>query len=255
MAWDPDLYLRFQDLRLRPALELLARVDLVAPATVVDLGCGTGTSTRLLRERWPSARITGVDNSADMLAAAAKAGGEFTWTQADLGTWAPSEPVDLVFANASLQWVPDHVRLLPQLFSHLAPGGVLAVQMPANHGEPAHRLIQEVAVRGPWKDRFVGFDPWHRPLPPEQMHRLLAPLGAELDQWDTVYQQAMAGAPAILAWVKGSALRPFLDRLDARESAAFEAAYLTALTPAYPELTGGHTLFPFRRRFLVAKRA
>jgi trans-aconitate 2-methyltransferase len=255
MAWDPGLYLRFQDLRLRPALELLGRVDLAAPATAVDLGCGTGTSTRLLRERWPLARITGVDNSADMLAAAAKAGGDLTWTQADLGAWAPPEPVDLIFANASLQWVPDHARLLPRLFSHLAPGGVLAVQMPANHGEPAHRLIREVAAQGPWRTHFEGFDPWHPPLPPEVIHRLLAPLGAELDQWDTVYQQVMAGVPAILAWVKGTALRPFLDRLDSGEGAAFEATYLAALAPAYPELTGGHTLFPFRRRFLVAKRA
>jgi len=254
VTWEPALYLRFQDLRLRPALELLARVDLEAPARLVDLGCGTGTSTRLLRTRWPEARVLGVDSSAEMLAAARAGDAAVEWIQADLASWGPPAPVDLIFANASLQWVGGHDSLLPRLFRALGPGGVLAVQMPANHGEPAHALIREVARMGPWRSRFEGFEPWHPPLAPGEMHALLAPLGAGLDQWDAVYQQVMAGPAAILAWVKGTALRPFLDRLEPAEIGAFEAAYLEALAGAYPEFPDGHTLFPFRRRFLVAKR-
>jgi trans-aconitate 2-methyltransferase len=256
MAWDPGTYLRFSDLRLRPAIELLARVDLNGPRQVVDLGCGTGTSTRLLRARWPEASITGVDSSAEMLAEARAAEGVTEWVLGDLATWSPSQPVDLIFANASLQWVGDHEALMPRLFSALAPGGVLAVQMPANHGEPAHTLIRKVADSGPWQRAFDGFDPWHPPLEPGQMHRLLAPLGATLDQWDTVYLQVMEGPEAILDWVRGTALRPFLARLpDAGEAEAFERTYLEALEKAYPEFWGGHSLIPFRRRFLVGKRA
>ncbi|HJW32889.1 MAG TPA: methyltransferase domain-containing protein [Holophagaceae bacterium] len=255
MAWDPGTYLRFADMRLRPAAELLARVDLEAPHRIVDLGCGTGTSTGLLRGRWPEAEITGIDSSAEMLAAARAGDARTQWIQADLGSFSPAHPVELIFANASLQWVGDHGTLLPRLISMLAPGGVLAVQMPANHAEPAHALIREVAASGPWRRAFEGFDPWHPPLSPGGMHALLAPMGAELDQWDTIYQQVMGGPRAILDWVKGSALRPFLARLDANQAEAFEQAYLAALAGAYPELEGGHSLFPFRRRFLVAKRS
>ena len=255
MAWDPGIYLRFADLRLRPAFELLARVDLQAPARVVDLGCGTGTSTGLLRERWPRAGITGVDSSLEMLAEVRAGDSRIQWVQGDLGTWMPPHPVDLIFANASLQWVGDHDHLLPRLYSALAPGGVLAVQMPANHEEPSHTLIREVAASGPWRRAFEGFSPWHPPLPPERMHALLAPLGAALDQWDTVYQQVMKGPGAILDWVRGTALRPYLALLETEEAGAFERAYLHLLGEAYPELTGGHSLFPFRRRFLVAKRS
>lgn len=255
MAWDPGTYLRFTDLRLRPAIELLARIELAAPERIVDLGCGTGTSTGLLRARWPAAEITGIDSSEEMLAAARAGDGLTQWIRADLGAWAPAQPMDLMFANASLQWLGDHEALLPRLFSALAPGGALAVQMPANHAEPAHALIREVAASGPWRRAFEGFDPWHPPLSPGEMHALLAPMGAELDQWDTIYQQVMGGPRAILDWVKGSALRPFLARLDANQAEAFEQAYLAALAGAYPELVGGHSLFPFRRRFLVAKRS
>ena len=254
MAWDPGLYLRFADLRLRPAVELLARVDLETPARIVDLGCGTGTSTALLRARWPVAGIEGVDSSAEMLAAAAHGDARTRWIQGDLATWSVPSPVDLIFANASLQWVGDHERLLPRLVAQLAPGGVLAVQMPANHGEPSHALIRAVAAEGPWRARFEGFEPWHPPLPPRRLHELLAPMAATLDQWDTVYQQEMAGAPAILAWIRSTALRPYLERLDAAGRDAFESDYLARLKQAYPELEGGHTLFPFRRRFLVLKR-
>lgn len=255
MAWEPGLYLRFADLRLRPAVELLARVDLAAPARVVDLGCGTGTSTGLLRDRWPEAELVGVDSSPEMLARAAGEAPDLRWVQADLATWRAEAPVDLVFSNAALQWVGDHASLLPHLARQLRPGGVLAVQMPANHGEPSHALIRQVAAEGPWRGRFEGFDPWHPPLPPERMHRVLAPFAATLDQWDTVYHQVMAGPPAIVAWVRATALRPYLDRLEPPDQAAFLAAYEARLAQAYPELEGGHTAFPFRRRFLVFKRA
>ncbi|HJV23022.1 MAG TPA: methyltransferase domain-containing protein [Holophagaceae bacterium] len=254
MAWDPGLYLRFSDLRMRPAVELLARVDLESPARIVDLGCGTGTSTTLLRARWPEADLEGVDSSAEMLEAAAAGATKARWTRADLASWSPTGPVDLLFANASLQWVGDHESLFPRLASRLVLGGVLAVQMPANHAEPSHALIREVASTGPWRERFVGFEPWHPPLSPRRLYELLAPLALQLDQWDTVYQQVMDGPAAILAWVRATALRPYLDRLEPEARAAFEGEYLARLTSAYPDLKGGHTPFPFRRRFLVLKR-
>jgi trans-aconitate methyltransferase len=153
-GWDPAKYLEFAGPRLRPALDLLARVPLGAPATVYDLGCGAGNVTRLLAERWPAAAVTGVDGSPAMLRTAREAAPAVTWEEADLGTWHPTRPADLLFSNAALHWLDDHARLFPRLIGDLAPGGVLAVQMPRNHGAPSHTEMVAAAEAGPWRERL-----------------------------------------------------------------------------------------------------
>ncbi|MCG8695316.1 MAG: trans-aconitate 2-methyltransferase [Minwuiales bacterium] len=255
MAWDPNQYLRFDEKRFRPGLELLSRIPLQRAATIYDIGCGTGALTDALRQRWPEATVTGIDSSPDMLA---KAGADFpdmAWIEADAATWRPESPPDLLYSNAALHWVADHASLFPRLFASLAPGGVLAVQMPGNFDAPSHRLLTETAADGPWSDRLAALATTARVLPQERYYDLLAGDAASLDFWETTYLQVMAGKDPVLEWVRGTALRPYLDALDDSDRPVFEAAYAERLRAAYPERLDGHTLFPFRRFFMIAVKA
>lgn len=254
MQWDTNQYLKFDDHRLRPALDLLARVPLDAPARVVDLGCGTGSATRMLAERYPEARVSGVDSSPEMLAQAAAEAPNILWQQADLAWWRPDGPPDLLFSNAALHWLEGHETLFPRLFSQLSAGGVLAVQMPRNFAEPSHQAIAATIADGSWRARL---EPLWRPEPvhsPEVYHRLVAPEASDLDLWETVYWQVLEGENPVAEWTKGTWLRPFLAALSLEEARAFEADYRGRVAAAYPRQADGTTLFPFRRLFLVARR-
>jgi trans-aconitate 2-methyltransferase len=252
MAWDPAQYLKFAGPRLRPALDLLQRIDLAAPASVYDLGAGAGNVTRLIAARWPEARIIGVDGSAEMLAKAAAENPRIEWQQADLATWRPTRPADLIYSNAALHWLDGHDRLLPGLFAGLAPHGVLAVQMPRNFGARSHTSITETALEGPWRRTL---EPLLRPSPvaaPEFYYDLLAPLAASLDIWETEYLQVLDGPNPVKEWTKGTWLLPLLAALEEPERSGFEAAYAERVAAAYPPRGDGKTLFPFRRMFLIA---
>jgi trans-aconitate 2-methyltransferase len=252
VPWDPTQYSKFGDYRLRPALDLLARIPADDPSTVYDLGAGTGSVTRLLRERWPGAHITGVDDSPEMLAKARSAAPTIRWQLADLATWTPPGPADVVHSNAALHWVGDHSRLFPGLLDVLAPGGTLAVQMPRNFSAPSHTLIAEAARSGPWRSKL---EPLLRSAPvadPGFYYDLLAPRASSLDVWETEYLHVLAGDDPVKEWVKGTWLRPLLDALDEAQRAAFEECYAGMLRGAYPPRADGRTLFPFRRLFLVA---
>lgn len=254
MPWDPAQYLRFADQRLRPALELLARVDRDDAIEVYDLGCGAGNVTRILRDRWPEARVTGVDSSAEMLERAARDAPGIEWVRADLATWRPPRPADVLFSNAALHWLDDHERIFPELFGTLRRGGVLAVQMPRNFTAPQQAIMREVARAGPWRSRL---EPLLRTAPvgdPTFYHDLLAPGAARLDIWETEYLHVLQGDDPVKEWTKGSALRPILSALDPSEQTAFEETYAALLRTAYPRRPDGTTLFPFRRLFIVAKR-
>lgn len=254
MPWNPDQYLRFAQARLRPAHDLLARVEIEAPRRIVDLGCGTGTMTGLLHERWARADLTGVDSSESMLARARAAMPDVRWIMADIARWTPPEPPDLIVSNAALQWLPDHAHLFPHLFGLLAPGGVLAVQMPGNFASPSHTAIAETVHEGAWRERL---EPLLRPEPvaaPERYYRMLLPWADGIDIWETHYVHPLQGADPVTEWVKGSALKPFLDALDPGDAADFESRYAARVRQAYRPLEDGTTLFPFRRLFIVARR-
>jgi trans-aconitate 2-methyltransferase len=255
MRWDPSQYLAFADLRLRPALDLLARAPAEAPELVVDLGCGPGNLAPYLKARWPAARILGVDGSAEMLAKARKAAEGVDFVQADIGAWSPNAAPDVIFSNAALHWLDRHDALFPRLLGMLAPGGVLAVQMPRNHGAPSHTQIVATVMDGPWRARL---EPLLRPSPthpPAVYYDLLAPCAARLDIWETEYLQVLEGRDPVKEFTKGSALKPFLDALDGAERGAFEEAYAARLRATYRPQADGRTLFPFRRLFLIAARA
>ncbi|MDR6452068.1 trans-aconitate 2-methyltransferase [Variovorax paradoxus] len=256
LDWNPALYRRYEDERTRPAQELLARVPLPEAARVVDLGCGPGNSTELLANRFPQAQVVGTDNSEAMLASARERLPQARFELSDIATWAPQdEAPDLIYANAALQWVPDHEQLIPRLFAALAPGGVLAIQMPDNREEPTHRLMRAVAAEAPWAEPIGNADRLRTLLLPlGGYYDLLAPAAARVDVWHTIYQHPMADAAAIVEWVRGTGLKPFVDRLPADLQASYLAEYERRVDQAYPARTDGKRLLAFPRMFIVAQR-
>ena len=253
-AWNPAQYHRFADARLRPAIDLLARITLAEPARIYDLGCGSGRTTDLLAQRWPHAHIVGVDASPNMLASARQTYPRLEFVQADLASWAPSQSADLLFSNAALHWLDDHPRLFARLMSQLTAGGQLAVQMPHNHDQPSHRAMLEAAEAGSWRERLRPILRLSPVAPAAEYYAILAPQSTRLDIWETTYLQILEGENPVAEWTKGTALSPLLAALGESERAAFELAYRTLITQAYPRDERGKTLFPFRRIFMIAER-
>jgi trans-aconitate 2-methyltransferase len=251
--WNPALYSRFEDERTRPAAELLARVPLDAPRHVVDLGCGPGNSTELLVARFPAARIVGTDSSQAMLATARERLPQVSFELGDIAEWAPAEPVDLAYANASLQWVSDHPQLLPRLLSALAPSGVLAVQMPDNLDEPSHRLMRETAAALLGMPADDADKHRARILSAQQYYDLLTPR-ADVDVWRTTYHHRMDDAAAIVQWLRATGLKPYVDPLAPELQGQFLAEYQRRIELAYAARADGKRLLAFPRLFIVARR-
>jgi len=259
LDWNPALYSRYEDERTRPARDLLARVPAAIDGrvSVADLGCGPGNSTELLRRRYPQAEVIGIDNSETMLAAARQRLPGVRFELADIAAWQPGPPPpDLIYANAALQWVPDHPTLLPRLLAALAPGGALAVQMPDNLDEPTHRLMRELAREAPYA-QAIGDRARQRAdlLPAAGYYDLLAPRAAQVEVWRTIYQHPMDSPRAIVDWVRGTALKPFVDGLPAALQADYLAEYERRIAQAYPPRADGRRLLAFPRLFIVATRA
>jgi trans-aconitate 2-methyltransferase len=253
--WSARQYLKFEDERTRPARDLLARVPLQRPRLIVDLGCGPGNSTGLLAEHYPRSEIVGLDSSPDMLRQARGRLSNCTFVEAAIETWIPDTRADLLFANASFQWIPDHPQVLRRLLEALPPGGVLAVQMPDNTREPSHVLQREVAANGPWANNANVQAAARGDLPPpEAYYDLLKPVCTQADIWHTIYYHALATPRAIVEWFKGSALQPYLSPLDASMREGFLAAYEEKIAAAYKPLADGKVLLRFPRLFIVAVR-
>ncbi|MCX5399075.1 trans-aconitate 2-methyltransferase [Streptomyces sp. NBC_00102] len=260
-AWDPGQYLRHAEHRARPFLDLLARVGRL-PADpgprIADLGCGPGNVTVLLAERWPGARITGYDNSPQMLERArGLATATLDFAEADVVRWVPSEPYGLIVSNALLQWVPGHADRFPAWLDGLAPGGTLAFQVPSNFDAPSHALMRGLAESPRWRGRLGGLLRHDDAVlePAAYYDRLTAAGCASVDVWETTYLQVLHGDDPVLDWVKGTGLRPVLAALadDPEALDAFLTAYRDLLRTAYPPGRDG-TVFPFRRIFAVARK-
>lgn len=254
MSWSAKQYSLFEQQRTRPVRDLVAAIPTQRVDTAIDLGCGPGNSTEVLAERFTDAQIVGMDSSEDMLNDARQRLPHLRFELADIGRWNPAQRYDVILANASLQWVPDHARLYPRLVSRLNLAGTLAVQTPDNLEEPAHRLARDVAGTGPWAGKIASVKHPDR-HPAAYYYELLKPHCAQVDVWRTTYHHPLAGGhAAVVEWFKGSALRPYLQRLNESEQAAFLDTYLQAISQAYPALADGSVLLPFPRLFIVATR-
>lgn len=252
LAWSPERYANHAGARLRPALDLLARVPLEDARHVVDLGCGAGALFFALRARFPQAKLTGVDVSESMLAKARAMDPEVELVGDDAASWRPARPVDLIVANAALHWVPDHDRLIPDLLRHCR---VLAVQVPDNFTAPAYRLVRETMARPPWASNLATVAMGDHVLAPAAYMSLLRGAGAAVDLWQTIYHQQLVGFDAVLDWLRGTTLLPVHSSLggaNSPETRDFERALGESLRGAYPADAGGVVLFPFRRLFFVA---
>ena len=252
--WRADAYRRFEAERTRPAADLLARVPPDARRSIVDLGCGPGNSTALLAERHPKAAIVGLDSSPNMLAAARARLPRADFRQGDIAEW--SDPsVELVFANAALQWVPDHIGVMRRLAAEMPARGCLAVQMPDNEDEPSHALMREIAATARFRDKLADAAAARERIGGfAEYDDALSASCEEVDVWRTTYVHRLAGPDAIVAWLESTGLRPFLNPLDADERADFLALYRAAIARAYPSHAGGGALLPFPRLFIVATR-
>jgi trans-aconitate 2-methyltransferase len=253
--WSAQQYLKFEDQRTRPARDLLAQVPLASASRVYDLGCGPGNSTELLAARYPDAEIIGIDSSPDMLRQAFKRLPQCEFVQADLTQWSAPNDADLLYSNATFQWVPDHLAVLKRLVEGLKTGGVLAVQMPDNTNEPSHVWMREVA-REPQFAKLISPAAFERAdLPsPGDYYDALKPLCTRLDIWHTYYQHALEGPDAVTEWFKGTALRPFVDPLTAEQRQGFLQAYTARIGIAYPPRYDAKVLLRFPRLFIVACR-
>lgn len=261
MKWDPNKYVQFADHRDRPFYDLTARITAATPQLVVDMGCGPGPLTHSLAERWPDARVVGLDSSVEMIdQARSKHHAEYlSFEFADARQWTPEPDTDVLVSNAMLQWIPEHRQLIARWLEALAPGAWFAAQVPGNFHSPSHALMRQLAESERWAPQLSGvLRQDDASGEPSDYLKILLDAGFEPDVWETTYGQILSGPDPVLEWVRGTALRPVLARLSATDAADFEAQYGALVSEAYPAVDdhggGTVTLFPFRRIFMVGRK-
>ena len=255
--WQPDLYLAFRKERTQPAIDLVAKIDYHAPDRIIDIGSGPGTSTAVLKARWPEAEIMGVDKSEAMIEQAIALFPNMNWQYADASEDLSSlGGFDIVFSNAVIQWIPDNEALVHRLFGMLNPGGVLAVQVPRVTDMPIYSCLMDLVSGEKWSETFAGFTEVYSRQPVEFYYDVLSPLTQDLDMWETRYFHVMNTHADIVAWYSSTGLRNYLNYLGAGEKREeFLRDYEELLTSAYEPQRDGKILFPYTRVFFIAKNS
>lgn len=254
-SWDSVQYQKYANERTQPAIDLLSRVQNRNPVRILDVGCGNGNSTEILFSRYPNADIIGIDSSENMIEAAKTRLPDVRFELLDASTELHTlgGDFDIIFANASLQWIPNHPEILAQLIDMLSDGGTLAVQMPDNHSADVHRIARELVSSSQWNDKLDKVRPFHN-LTPEEYFELLSDYCVYFDIWTTTYYHVMSTHSAILEWYKGAGIRPYIDELDSDNADKFENDVLEKITKAFPAQKNGKILLPFPRLFFTATK-
>ena len=251
--WDPDQYLKFGNERTQPSIDLAARIELDNPHSIIDIGCGPGNSTAVLRNRWPKARFSGLDNSPAMIEKAKRDHRDTNWIVADASTYDFKEKYDIVFSNAAIQWMPDHKSLIPRFLEIVNSGGALAVQVPANWDSPLHLAVRNVASQDKWSRMTAGVERILSDNTPEFYYDIISSAGSKVALWTTTYYHILRSHTELVEWYKGTAMRPFLEKLpDDEARAEFEKEVLTRCKANYVIQSDGRLLYPFRRTFFIA---
>lgn len=254
-GWSPEQYLKFEDERTRPANDLLAAVPTNQVEFAVDLGCGPGNSTELLLRRYPSAEILGIDSSEEMIEQASQRLPGCRFEQGDLDTWRSEKKADVLYANASMQWLSGHDKLFPQFMDFLNTNGSLAIQMPDNLEQPTHIAMREVAGDKRWAEKLSKANATRSSLGDASFYYdLLKPHSKRVDIWRTTYHHPLEGIEGIVQWFLGSALRPYLAALNEDEKPQFLEKYREVLARSYKPMSDGVVLLPFPRLFIIATK-
>jgi trans-aconitate 2-methyltransferase len=255
IEWDSELYLRYEQERTQPSFDLAQRIPLEDPREIIDLGCGPGNSTRVLRQRWPNAQITGLDSSSAMIERARRSSGKIEWRVADIQSWSEPDRFDLIFANASLHWIANHDALTQRLIATLKSGGVLAFQMPALYNQPAAQAAHELAKSPGWQPYHLADRYTLCVHSPSAYYDWLAPFSGQLQIWETVYFHELENHHRMIEFYSSTGLKPYLEGLPSAEDRdRFKADLEDAYRTLFPAQKNGQVLFPFRRLFVIASR-
>jgi len=252
-TWDTEQYLKFKDERTQPTFDLISRIQINDPKNIVDVGCGPGNSTSVIKQRWPAANIDGFDSSEEMLEIASKSNSNINWFQEDVANWESNTQYDIIYSSAVLQWVPNHKKLIPKLMGFINKGGALAVQLPAHYESPLHQLLLDVARLPKWEVATKNACDLLSLKPPSFYYDLLAPLSSKAEMWETIYIHIMDSAQAIVEWFEGTGIRPFMECLpNPDDRNEFKMELLKRYERVYNQQQNGKVLFPFRRFFFIA---
>lgn len=252
-SWNPDQYLKFANERTQPSIDLAARINVENPESIIDIGCGPGNSTQVLRQRWPGAKISGLDSSFDMIKKAKEDFPDIDWITSDASSFTFNRKYDIVFSNAAIQWMPDHDILLPRLFETLSEGGALAVQVPANLDSPLHQAVLAASSNPRWSQLTSGTEKLITYHGAEYYYDILSSTSKKFDIWETTYHHVLSSQVALVEWYKGTGMRPFLEKLpDESSRKEFEEEVFTTCIKHYPTRKNGKVLYPFQRIFFVA---
>ena len=251
--WNPDLYLQFRSERTQPSLDLISRIDLQSPKSILDIGCGPGNSTQVLVQRWPGARVSGLDSSPAMIEKARADFPKQEWICGDAALFATENRYDLVFSNAVIQWLPDHPALLKRFRELLNPGGTLAVQIPLFLDMPLASAIRRAAADPRWSAGTADIPQLFTIHTASFYYDTLAKLFTKVSLWLTDYMHIMGSHMAILEMIRSTGLKPYLERInDPRLCAEFEKATLKQIEAVYPEQEDGKVILPFKRLFFIS---
>jgi trans-aconitate 2-methyltransferase len=249
------LYLKFGKERIQPTIDLVSKIDFANPATIIDIGCGPGNSTQILLQRWPESKIVGIDNSEAMIQKAKQDYPAQEWKLMDADKELIPGRYDIVFSNATIQWIPGHFGLLQRLRNNLTENGLLAIQLPLFFEMPLGKSIAKISKEKRWAHLTEIVNDLFTIHSPSEYYNMLSEIFSSFEIWVTDYIHVMDSHHSVLEMIRSSGLRPYLDRLETKaDKKDFEALVFEDIKNDYKAQPDGKVLFPFTRFFMIARK-